>query len=110
MVKEGRMRQDFCQSRYFKSWNPDTLGEYNRYDYVVSPHNNLLLLSVTDKHLKYFFKAKGKRDQLLKTRQVFQRFIQCLLFLILDYCYWTSCGGKRMEEDELGVGEEEEGG
>ena len=31
MMKESKMKQDFCQSRYFKNWNPDTLAEYNRW-------------------------------------------------------------------------------
>ena len=35
--------------------------------------NSLILLpslSVTDKHLKYFFKAQSKKQQLIKTKQV----------------------------------------
>ena len=25
-----RTKEEFCQSRYFKDWNPDTMADYNR--------------------------------------------------------------------------------
>ena len=96
MMKESKMKQDFCQSRYFKNWNQDTLAEYNRlvggqvksltltekgfsctqsfiHIYYMIYVASLILLpshSVTDKHLKYFFKARSKKQQLIKTKQV----------------------------------------
>ena len=30
MRKEKKKKQEFCQSRFYKDWNPDIMADYNR--------------------------------------------------------------------------------
>ncbi|XP_023342787.1 glutamate-rich protein 3 [Eurytemora carolleeae] len=45
----------FCQSKFYKDWNPDTLAKYN---------------SVADKHLRSFFQQPGKQIHLQRIKQM----------------------------------------
>ena len=31
MRKEKKKKQEFCQSRFYKDWNPDIMADYNRW-------------------------------------------------------------------------------
>ena len=31
MRKEKKQKQEFCQSRFYKDWNPDIMADYNRW-------------------------------------------------------------------------------
>ena len=74
MRKEKKQKQEFCQSRFYKDWNPDIMADYNRWQkksgFQNKNQNNAFTVSMTDKHLKYFFKQPQKQMQLIKTQQV----------------------------------------
>ena len=31
-----KTKEEFCQSRFYKDWNPDFMADYNRYNLIVS--------------------------------------------------------------------------
>ena len=73
MIKsETRIKSDFCQSKHFKSWNPDYLSEYSRWSPVtfLIPKYFFSFLSLKDKHLKCYFKKPKARKHLLQIQQV----------------------------------------
>ena len=50
-VESQRSKQSFCQSRFYKSWNPDYIADYNRF-YRVLPTRYLL-------HLNFQFEGQA---------------------------------------------------
>ena len=33
-----KTKEEFCQSRFYKDWNPDFMADYNRYNLIVGLH------------------------------------------------------------------------
>ena len=54
-VDQARLKQSLCQSRFYKSWNPDYIADYN---------------SLKDKHLKCYFKKSKTKKHLMIVNQM----------------------------------------
>ena len=73
MIKsDNKKKLEFCQSKYYKSWNPDYLSEYSRLLVKISQYHQLLSFfsSLKDKHLKCYFNKPKAKKQLLQNQQV----------------------------------------
>ena len=114
MIKsETRIKSDFCQSKHFKSWNPDYLSEYSRWSPVTffTPKYSFSFLSLKDKHLKCYFKKPKAKKHLLQIQQVIHLSSDSLCSsCLLDHGGREDCEWEGLEEKECWAGEEREGG
>ena len=73
-VESQRLKQSFCQSRFYKSWNPDYIADYNRLLKKLSLKQTIFaiphIFSLKDKHLKCYFKKNKTKKHLMVAKQI----------------------------------------
>ena len=117
MIKsDNKKKLEFCQSKYYKSWNPDYLSEYSRLLVKISQYHQLLSFfsSLKDKHLKCYFNKPKAKKQLLQNQQVIWRSSDRAESFLTplypsDHGGREDCDREGLEEETPGDGEEGEG-